>query len=140
MSQLKRALPWPVLAAACLAAASWVAVGPPTPALAATNQFKGVNWADTRDNYNTGWVIPDGLSASDSYSQVYSVADSTIKGFESNLGANTVRLPINPYTVNGSYWKSYRGVIDAATAQGFKVIVSYWEGTGANKEIGRAHV
>jgi hypothetical protein len=126
MSQLKRALPWPVLAAACLAAASWVAVGPPTPALAATNQFKGVNWADTRDNYNTGWVIPDGLSASDSYSQVYSVADSTIKGFESNLGANTVRLPINEPSVSQSWWSAYRGAVDAALNDGMKVILSYW--------------
>ena len=47
------------------------------PASAATNQFKGVNWADTRDNYNTGWVIPDGLAASDNYSQVYSIANNT---------------------------------------------------------------
>ncbi len=45
-----------------------------------------------------------------------------------------MRLPINPYTVNGSYWKSYRAVIDAASDQGFKVIVSYWEGTGAQKD------
>ncbi len=122
---LKRAMPWSVLAAACLAA-SWVTVGQPAPALAATNQFKGVNWADTRDNYNTGWVIPDGLSASDSYSQVYSVADSTIKGFESNLGANTVRLPINIPSVSQSWWSAYRGAVDAALNDGMKVILSYW--------------
>ncbi len=40
----------------------------------------------------------------------------------------------DPYTVKGSYWKSYRGVIDAASDKGFKVIVSYWEGTGARKD------
>jgi hypothetical protein len=116
-----------MVATACLMAASWAVIGQPaTPALAATNQFKGVNWADTRDNYNTGWVIPDGLSASDSYSQVYSVADSTIKGFESNLGANTVRLPINEPSVSQSWWGAYRGAIDAALNDGMKVILGYW--------------
>ena len=43
---------------------------------------------------NTGWVIPDGLSASDSYATVYSVANDYMKAFQANLGANTVRLPI----------------------------------------------
>jgi hypothetical protein len=115
-----------LLAAACLLTASWVAIGQPAPALAATNQFKGVNWADTRDNYNTGWVIPDGLAASDSYSTVYSVASNIIKGFESNLGANTVRLPINEPSVSQSWWGAYRGAIDAALNDGMKVILSYW--------------
>ena len=68
--QLKRPVRWSMLAAACLMAASLTVVAQQaTPALAATNQFKGVNWADTRDNYNTGWVIPDGLSASDGYAR-----------------------------------------------------------------------
>jgi hypothetical protein len=96
------------------------------PASAATNQFKGVNWADTRDNYNTGWVIPDGLAASDGYSQVYSIADNYIKAFQANLGANTVRLPINPPSVSQSWWAAYRGAIDAALANGMKVIISAW--------------
>ena len=96
------------------------------PASAATNQFKGVNWADTRDNYNTGWVIPDGLSASDSYSQVYAVANTDIKAFQANLGADTVRLPINPPSVSQSWWGSYRAAVDAALADGMKVIISAW--------------
>jgi hypothetical protein len=95
-------------------------------ALAATNQFKGVNWADTRDNYNSGWVIPDGLAASDSYSTVYSIANNYIKAFESNLGANTVRLPINPPSVSSSWWGAYKGAVDAALADGMKVIISAW--------------
>jgi hypothetical protein len=107
--------------------ASLLAISQPTaPALAATNQFKGVNWADTRDNYNTGWVIPDGLSASDSYSTVYSIANNTIKAFENNLGANTVRLPINEPSVAQSWWSAYKGAIDAALADGMKVIISDW--------------
>jgi hypothetical protein len=32
-------------------------------ASAATNGFRGVNWADARDNYVDGWVIPSGLTA-----------------------------------------------------------------------------
>jgi hypothetical protein len=85
-----------------------------------------VNWADTRDNFNTGWVIPDGLSASDSYATVYSIANNYLKAFEANLGANTVRLPINVASVSQSWWGAYRGAIDAALADGMKVILSYW--------------
>jgi Cellulase (glycosyl hydrolase family 5) len=114
------------LAALLLATLCLVIGRPMTPAQAATNQFKGVNWADTRDNFNTGWVIPDGLSASDSYATVYSIASNYIKAFEANLGANTVRLPINVASVSQSWWGSYRGAIDAALADGMKVILSYW--------------
>ncbi|HZP54152.1 cellulase family glycosylhydrolase [Actinocrinis sp.] len=114
------------LCAATALAGSALFVVQAQPASAATNQFKGVNWADTRDNYNSGWVIPDGLAASDSYSQVYSIADSYIKAFQANLGANTVRLPINPPSVSQSWWGAYRGAIDAALADGMKVIISAW--------------
>lgn len=99
-----------------------------------TTQFKGVNWADPRDNFADDTLRLSGLSTSDTYAQTYAKSSRIISAFRANLGANTVRLPINPYTVNGSYWKSYRGVIDAATAKGFKVIVSYWEGTGERRD------
>jgi hypothetical protein len=124
------------VAVAIAAVTGTTLAGSPASAAPSTNtsQFKGVNWADPRDNYADDPVVLSGLSLSDSYAQTYAKATRAIAAFRANLGANTVRLPINPYTVNGSYWKSYRGVIDAATAQGFKVIVSYWEGTGANKD------
>ncbi|SBT42975.1 Ricin-type beta-trefoil lectin domain-containing protein [Micromonospora narathiwatensis] len=116
--------------AALLAAAVVAAVGATgAPALAGTSQFKGVNWADPRDNYADNPVVPSGLSTADSYATTYAKATAVIGGFQSNLGANTVRLPINPYTVNGSFWSSYTGAIDAAVDRGFKVILSYWEGT-----------
>ncbi|MEU6357201.1 cellulase family glycosylhydrolase [Streptomyces sp. NPDC047072] len=99
-----------------------------------TTQFKGVNWADPRDNFADDELQLSGLSTSDSYAQTYAKSSRVISAFRANLGANTVRLPINPYTVNGAYWKSYKGVIDAATDRGFKVIVSYWEGTGDRKD------
>lgn len=115
-----------LLAVTLLATLCLVAGRSATPALAATNQFKGVNWADTRDNFNSGWVIPDGLSASNSYATVYSIANNYMKAFQANLGANTVRLPINVASVSQSWWSSYRGAIDAALADGMKVILSYW--------------
>ncbi|MGW0334752.1 glycoside hydrolase family 5 protein [Streptomyces sp. NPDC003011] len=97
-------------------------------------QFKGVNWADPRDNFADDPIVLSGLSLSDTYAQTYTKASRIISAFRANLGANTVRLPVNPYTVNGPAWKSYRGVIDAASDKGFKVILSYWEGTGAQKD------
>lgn len=95
------------------------------------DQFHGVNWADPRDNFANDAVVPSGLSASDNYAMTYAKARVIIKGFATNLSANTVRLPINPYTVNGQFWNAYTGAIKAATDQGFKVILSYWEGTGS---------
>jgi hypothetical protein len=121
-----------VLALLATIAAIDVGVGG-TAAFAATNQFKGVNWADPRDNYADDAVVPAGLSTADSCSTTYAKASAIIGGFQSNLGANTVRLPINPYSVNGSWWSCYTGAIDAAVAKGFKVILGYWEGV-ANKD------
>src|SRR5437016_7539423 len=92
-------------------------------AYAATNQFRGVNWADPRDNYANDAVVPSGLSTSDTYATTYAKASAIISGFATNLSANTVRLPINPYTVNGPFWRSYTGAIKAATDKGFKVIL-----------------
>jgi hypothetical protein len=60
------------------------------------------------------------------YAKVYSIAGNYIKGFESNLGANTVRLPINEPSVSQSWWGRYRGAIDAALHDKMKVILSYW--------------
>ncbi|MFF7949552.1 glycoside hydrolase family 5 protein [Streptomyces griseorubiginosus] len=126
-----------LVAVAIAAISGATLVGSPAsaaPPTTDTTQFKGVNWADPRDNFADDELQLSGLSTTDTYAQTYTKASRVIAAFRANLGANTVRLPINPYTVNGPYWKSYRGVIDAATAQGFKVIVSYWEGTGDRKD------
>jgi len=98
------------------------------------DQFRGVNWADPRDNFANDAVVPSGLSTSDSYPTTYAKARAIIHGFAENLHSNTVRLPINPYTVNGPFWHAYTGAINAATDQGFKVILSYWEGTGTYQD------
>ena len=39
-----------------------------TRASATTNQFRGVNWADPRDNFQSGVLYVSGLSSSDTYS------------------------------------------------------------------------
>ena len=85
---------------------------PPRPTASAES-----NWADARDNYVDGWVIPTGLTASDSYSTVYTKADGILAGFQSLIGANTVRLPINPQSVNSTWWASYKAAFDSALAK-----------------------
>jgi endoglucanase len=125
-----------VMAALAVTGLTSVAVSGPASAapIKNTSQFKGVNWADPRDNFADDPVVLSGLSLSDGYAKTFAKAIHVINGFRANLGANTVRLPINPYTVDGTYWRSYRGVIDAAAVSGFKVILSYWEGTGPRKD------
>ena len=91
------------------------------------SSFHGVNWADPRDNYASDAVVPSGLSVDDSYGTVYAITLKMVDGFRDNLGADTLRLPINPASVGTAWWKSYRATIDAATAAGDKVILSYWE-------------
>jgi hypothetical protein len=120
---MKRALLGAVTAAAV--AVSLLSI--PSTATAATNGFRGVNWADARDNYVNGWVIPTGLTASDSYGTVQTKATGILAGFQDLIGANTVRLPINPQSVNSTWWASYKAAFDVALSRGMKVIVSYWE-------------
>lgn len=110
----------------------------PLPALAApstgptgTSEFRGVNWADPRDNYADDEVVPSGLSTADDYRTTYDTASDIVLEFRREVGANTVRLPINPSSVGTEWWESYQGAIDAATRHGFKVILSYWEGDDA---------
>ena len=100
------------------------------------SQFQGVNWADPRDNYVSGPVIPSGLSTDDDYATTHAKSLAVLKGFRKNVGANTVRLPVNPYSVgpNSAWWRSYRATIDAATELGFNVVLSYWEGADTEKD------
>lgn len=92
-----------------------------------TQNIRGVNWADARDNYNSGWVIPSGLESFDDYSTVKAKAINILSGFQSSLGANTVRLPINPQSVFESWWGSYSAAFDAAVERGMNVVIGYWE-------------
>lgn len=102
------------------------------PATAATNQFRGTNWAVMGDNFATEPLVLDGLSTSDSNATVQAKANAVYDDMASLLGTNTVRIPINTHTVGTTWWNAYRGVIDAATARGWKVIVAYWEDGAAS--------
>lgn len=91
---------------------------------AGTSQFKGVNWADARDNFVNGVLYVSGLSSSDTYQSASAVADKVVGTFVTQLGANSVRMPINEPTVS-NYWGTYTGAIDKALTKG-KVILCYW--------------
>src|SRR5690349_3256677 len=54
-----------------------------------TSDFRGVNWADPRDNYASDAVVPSGLALTDDYRTVYRTTQRMVKGFRKNLGANT---------------------------------------------------
>ncbi|MBQ1071403.1 glycosyl hydrolase family 5, partial [Micromonospora sp. D75] len=120
-----------VLVAATTAMVGGVAVVS-SPAVAATNQFRGMNWAVLGDNFSTGPLVVQGLSSSDSNATVRAKANALYDDMASTMGVNTVRLPINTHTVGTAWWEAYRGAIDAATARGFKVILAYWEDGAAS--------
>jgi hypothetical protein len=123
----------PLLAAAVLATTTLVAGPLSAPAHAATNtsQFKGVNWADPRDNFVNGPVVPSGLSTSDSYATTYAKATAIVSGFKTNLGANTVRFGMNDKTTSSTWWNSYIGALDATLAQGMNVMIAPWAYPGS---------
>jgi hypothetical protein len=99
------------------------------PAHAATNQFRGVNWADPRDNFVTDPIVPVGLSQSDSYATVYTKSTAVIKGFQS-FGSNTVRFGINAASTSGTWWNSYTAAFDAASDLGMNVVIAPWLQSG----------
>ncbi|CAL9424909.1 hypothetical protein SUDANB95_01920 [Actinosynnema sp. ALI-1.44] len=100
----------------------------PESARASTSQFKGVNWADPRDNFVNGVLHVSGLGSTDTYATAAAVADQVVGGLYAITGANTVRMPINEPTV-ADYWGTYTGAIDTALTKG-KVILAYWAHTG----------
>ena len=100
-------------------------------ASATTNQFRGVNWADSRDNFQSGVLYISGLSSSDTYASALATGTSIMDQFVSKLGANAVRMPINEATVS-TYWNTYTGAIDAVLAKG-KVVLCYWDSAKSNK-------
>ena len=99
-------------------------------ATSGTSWVKGLNWADSNDNFSSGNVVPSGLNASDNYATTQTKANNILAAFQLQ-GANTIRIPINPPTVSGTWWSGYTGAIDAATAKGLNVILGYWEASGS---------
>ena len=115
-----------ILLAAALAVTGTVLVQ--EPAHAGTSQFRGVNWADQRDNFVDGVLYVSGLGSADTYASAATVGDRVVGQLYSITGANTVRMPINEPTVAG-YWGTYTGAIDQALTKG-KVILAYWAVSG----------
>jgi hypothetical protein len=103
----------------------------PAQAGATTNQLRGVNWADSRDNFQSGVVYVSGLSSSDTYNSAQATGTAVMTQFVSKLGANAVRMPINEATVSG-YWGTYTGAIDAVLSKG-TVVLCYWDSAKTNK-------
>ena len=99
-----------------------------TPTLAsATNLWwvKGGNWADARDNYNTGWVIPSGLTSSETVAEAKAKADNIYANIH-YVGGNMIRVPINPPTVAGSYWTIVQAYVNELVAKGLYVDLCCW--------------
>ena len=95
-----------------------------------TINFKGVNWADPRDNFVDDWLVLSGLTTTDNEATIAAKAEIILSAFQAN-GANTVRLPINPSTVLQNWWPNYSSIISKATSKGMKVILAYWEGASS---------
>ncbi len=104
-----------VLAATALSAVSSFAV---------TSQFRGVNWADKRDNFVSGVLVLSGMSLSDNYQSASVVADRVIGQFQELFGTNSVRIPVNEPTIL-TFWDTYTGVIDMGLSKG-RVVMGYW--------------
>lgn len=100
------------------------------------SQFHGLNWNDPRDNFMSGPVVPVDLSEDKSAAQIYTTSRSILLQFRAKSSANTVRMPVNPYSVGpkSAWWPKYRLAIKAAEDLGYRVILSYWEGSGDQKD------
>jgi endoglucanase len=96
--------------------------------------FHCVNWADKGDNFQAGMLQPSGLSSSDSYATVKAKSDAILSGFQTVLGVNAIRIPINEATIvtNPTWWTAYKGILDSAISKNMQVIVAYWGQAGNN--------
>ena len=107
------------------------------PASAATgpaSAIHGVNWADPRDNFQSGNIVPSSLSATDSYATTYAKATAILNGFKS-FGVNTVRFGMNEKTVASNWWASYLAAFDAASALGMNVMIAPWPPPGGPNKV-----
>jgi hypothetical protein len=92
------------------------------------SSFMGINWADARDNFVDGWIIPSGIDHRLSEAEVVEQASAYLRQFQTILGINTVRLGINPQTVlDQAWWPKYRALVREANRQKIKVILACWE-------------
>lgn len=98
--------------------------------------ISGLNWADGRDNFVDGWLIPSGLTSDDTYNSVTLKTDAVLRDFMSRVnGVNTIRIPINPPSVLEAWWGRYKAVVDKATSKGWMVIIACWESASSKNGI-----
>ena len=93
-------------------------------AFAITNQFRGVNWADKRDNFVSDILVLSGLNQSYDYQSATTVAEKVIGQFQELLGTNSVRIPVNEPTILTNL-DAYSGVLDVALKRG-RLVMCYW--------------
>jgi Cellulase (glycosyl hydrolase family 5) len=81
-----------------------VAVIAPVASAEDTSGFRGVNWADPRDNYAADAVVPSGLSISDSYATTFNVMWQRLTS--KYAGDNAVHFePMNePFGYTSQQW------------------------------------
>ena len=91
---------------------------------AVTSQFRGVNWADKRDNFVSDVLVLSGLSLSDNYQSASVVAERIIGQFQELLGTNSVRMPVNEPTILNAF-DMYSGALDVALKHG-RLVMGYW--------------
>ena len=91
---------------------------------AVTSQFRGVNWADKRDNFVSDVLVLSGLSLSDNYQSASVVAERVIGQFQELLGTNSVRMPVNEPTILNAF-DMYSGALDVALEHG-RLVMGYW--------------
>lgn len=91
-----------------------------------TKNFKGINWADERDNFTNDWLILSGFKVTDDESTMLKKTEKVITALQ-DAGVNTIRLPLNPPTVLQNFWPKYSSVISAISKKGMKVLLAYWE-------------
>jgi hypothetical protein len=102
---------------------------------AVTSQFRGVNWADKRDNFVSDVLVLSGLSLSDNYQSASVVAERVIGQFQELLGTNSVRMPVNEPTVLNAF-DMYSGALDVALKHG-RLVMGYW---GPAQPVGPANM
>ena len=91
---------------------------------AVTSQFRGVNWADKRDNFVSDVLVLSGMSLSDNYESASVVAERVIGQFQEVLGTNSVRVPVNEPTILTNF-DVYSGALDVALKHG-RLVMGYW--------------
>ncbi len=106
------------------AAVAALIAGFATNSLAITNQFRGTNWADKRDNFVSDVLKLSGMTGTEDYQAAYALSDRVMSQFVEKLGINSLRIPINEPTALKA-WGSYKGIVDGILAHG-RMLIGYW--------------